>query len=237
MTSGHKNKLSVTIITKNEAENIGSCIESVDTVNICRELGCRVVKTEWLGFGLTKQFAVDSAKHDWILSLDADERVSPELRSAIQRILSNDTSIQGYKINRNSYYLNKLIHYSGWQNDRPLRLFDRRYGKFNDRIVHESVKTDGKTGMIREPILHYPYPDLNTHINKINRYSSLGAQKALELGQTASVPGAVLRGTFKFLKMYIFKLGYLDGVNGLLLALISSFGVSLKYFKLWKLNR
>lgn len=245
-------KLSAVIITKNEEKNIRDCLESVkwsneivildsgsidNTVRICREYGCKVIESEWFGFGPTKQLAVNSASHEWILSLDADERVSPQLQSSIKEIISNKESLEGYRVNRDSYYLGKLIRFSGWQNDRPLRLFKKERGRFNDSTVHESVLLDGRTGQIKASLLHYSYPDLETHLDKINRYTMLGAQKLFEQNRKASLPGALVRGIFKFLKMYIIKAGFLDGLYGLVLAIISSFGVSLKYFKLWKLNR
>ena len=245
-------KLSVVIITINEEKNIGDCLESVKwvdeivivdsgsvdkTVKICEAKGCKVIESEWLGFGTTKQLAVNSANNDWILSLDADERSTDVLNTVIKKILSKDNKANGYRINRDSYYLGKLIRHSGWQNDRPLRLFNRKYGRFNDKIVHESVQIDGEIGYIRESLLHLSYPNMEIHIDKINRYSSLGAQKLFKKNCKVTLPGAVFRGVFKFIKMYIFKFGFLDGLNGLMLALISSFGVSLKYFKLWKFNQ
>lgn len=245
-------KLSTVIITKNEEHNIRDCLESIqwsdeiivvdsgstdDTVNICREMGCKVIESKWLGFGPTKQLAVDSAENDWILSMDADERISEALAKTIKRILSDQIPACGYRINRDSYYLGKLIRFSGWQKDRPLRFFNKKYGRFNDKIVHESVKIEGEIGFIKETILHFPYPDVNTHIDKINRYSSLGAQKLYEKNSTVCLAGIIFRGLFKFIKMYFLRFGFLDGLHGLVLAIISSFGVSLKYLKLWQLNR
>ena len=243
--------LSVVIITKNEEKNIQACLDSVkwvdeivvvdsgsmdNTVKICTENDCKIIESEWLGFGLTKQLAVDSASNNWILSLDADERVSEELKLTIKEILSSDDLAQGYRMNRNSFYLGKLIRYSGWQHDHPLRLFNRKHGRFNEKIVHESVQINGEIKFIKEAILHFPYPDLNTHIDKINCYSSLGAQKLYEQNRHVSLLGAIIRGILKFKKMYFLKLGVLDGLNGFILAIISAFGVSLKYFKLWRLN-
>ena len=242
------NKLSVTIITMNEEKNMDRCLRSISwtdeivvidsgsidrTLEICRKYNCKIVQSDWFGFGKTKQLAVDSASHDWILSLDADEEITEELKIVIQDILKEPTH-HGYMIKRNSFYLGKMIRYCGWHRDYPLRLFNRKFGKFNDKLVHESVKIKGKKGRIEESILHYTYPTIHSHIEKMNRYSDLGAETLLQKGKHSFIFYAVFSGSTKFLKMYFLQRGFLDGKIGFILSCNSAFGVYLKYLKLLK---
>ena len=244
--------LSITIITKNEERNIRRCLDSIQwaeevvivdsgstdqTLAICKSYNCRIIHAEWLGFGKTKQLAVNETTHDWVLSIDADEVITPELQSAIQSVLKNPKA-DGYQIKRESFYLKRKIKYSGWQNDYPLRLFNKRKGQFNDAPVHESVIID-KTHLdtIEAPLLHYPYPSVASHINKINLYTSLGAEKLYKQGKQSSLLYALVSGWVKFIKMYLLKSGFLDGKEGFILALLSGFSSTLKYAKLWSLQR
>lgn len=250
-SANDKNRLSVTIITKNEEANIRRCLDSLnwadeivivdsgstdDTLAIAEEYDCRIVTSEWLGFGRTKQLAVDHAMHDWILSVDADETVTPELKESILKIIGEEALEHGYRIRRVSFYLQKRINHSGWSSDYPKRLFNRKYGCFNDKEVHESVQIDGAVGRIEEPLLHFTYPTVESHIQKINRYTSLAAEALYREGKTATLIEALIRAKLKFLKMYIIRAGFLDGKEGFILALNSAYGVFLKYLKLWKLS-
>lgn len=245
------NKLSVTIITKNEEKNIQRCLNSVKwadeivvvdsgstdkTVSICENFGCKVIKTEWKGFGKTKKFAVDNASYNWIFSIDADEEVTKELKDHIQKILSYPKA-RCYKLKRRSYYLGKKIQYCGWNNDYPLRLFNRKYGNFNEKIVHESVQLTGRVDRIESELVHYTYPTLESHVNRMIKYAELSAKQKFKNGKSVTICGAIIRSLIKFIKMYFFQLGLLDGKHGLLLSLNSSYGVFLKYLKLWEMNR
>ena len=244
-------ELSVTIITKNEETNIRRCLQSVkwadeivvvdsgstdDTLEICRSYPCNIIETEWLGFGRTKQLAVEHASNDWILSIDADEEVTEPLKDQLTKILKAP-KVNAYKIRRKSFYLGKMIRFCGWNKDYPLRLFNKKLGYFDDRIVHEGVVIKDKKGMIQEALLHYTYPTIESHIKKMSHYSSLGAQILYEKGKRATLPGAILKGAFKFLKMYFFQLGFLDGKNGLVLSINSAYGVYLKYLKIWQMTK
>lgn len=246
------NKLSIAIITKNEEKNIVRCLESVKwadeivvvdsgstdrTVEICRNAGCRVELSEWLGFAKTKQKAVDLCKNDWVLVLDADEVITPDLKDRIQNELENPVHT-GYRIKRNSFYLGREIKHCGWDRDYTLRLFDNNKGRFNNKAVHESVQIlEGSIGKIKEPMMHYTYPSVTSHIEKMNTYSELGAGEIAQKGYSSNPVSAVLRGLVKFIKMYILKLGLLDGTEGFVLCVNSAYGVYLKYLKLWKLNK
>jgi len=244
--------ISVVIITKNEEENIERCLKSVvwadeiiildsgstdNTIDICRKFNCKVVESEWLGFGKTKNLAVSKSRNNWILSIDADEEVSNDLKKSLEGF-TYQKKYYAYRVKRKSFYLNKLINYSGWQNDCPIRFFNKKYANFNSLEVHESVITDDKRiSFIDGHLLHFPYPSIEQHIKKINLYSQLGSKKLLQDNKKVYLLSSVFSGIFKFIKMYFLKLGFLDGKEGFVLCLISSFGVSLKYFKLWSFLR
>ncbi|MDA3885286.1 MAG: glycosyltransferase family 2 protein [Candidatus Delongbacteria bacterium] len=246
------NKLSVAIITKNEENNIARCLNSVSwadeivvvdsgstdkTVDICEKHSCKIITTDWLGFAKTKQFAVDNCSNDWVLVLDADEEITEPLKIKIELILQNP-KFSGYRIKRSSFYLGKLIKHCGWDKDYTLRLFDKNKGKFNEKLVHESIIIkNGKIGIIEEVMLHYTYPTVDLHYAKMEMYSELGAKTLFNKGRRSGISNAVIRGALKFIKMYIVKLGFLDGKTGFILSINSSYGVYLKYLKLSKLNK
>ena len=245
------NPISVTIITKNEQKNIERCLKSVRWANeiivvdnhstdktreICRKYDCKIVETDWQGFGPTKRLAVDAASNDWIFSIDSDEQVSEQLKDRILNILKNP-SLNGYRIKRISYYLGRQIRYCGWDRDYKLRLFNRKFGNFNEKLVHESVSIDGEVGRIAEPMFHYTYPTIQSHIEKMDRYTELGVEQLIKKGKSSSILMAILRGIAKFIKMYLLQRGFLDGKIGFVLCYNSAFGVYLKYLKLWEKNR
>ncbi len=242
-------KLSVTIITKNEEHNIRRCLESVKwadeiivldtgsedhTVDICKEYTCNVTTIDWYGFSKSKQMAIDKATSDWILSIDADEEVTPELAKRIESVIVDPNALDGYHINRISFYLTKWIRHSGWDKDSPLRLFRKGKGHFNDKLVHESILVTGRTGHINELLKHYTYPDLTSYIHKMNSYADYWAEDQFRNGKRAQIHDAVFHSISKFLQMYFIKKGFLDGKVGLVLSINSSFSVYLKYLKLWE---
>ena len=239
------NKISATIITFNEEANIEKCLKSLSwideivvvdsfstdkTVEICEKYNCKVIQTEWKGFGITKKYAVDSASNDWILSIDADEEVTTQLREKIKNILI-DPEYFAYKIKRRSHYLGKEIKHCGWDRDFPLRLFNRQFANFNNKDVHESVVMGGKKGRIHEAFFHYTYPTISSHIAKMNRYTDLAASNS---DKNYSLLASIFFGINKFLKMYFLQKGFLDGKTGFVLCVNSGFGVYLKYIKAWQ---
>ncbi len=245
-------KLSVVIITLNEDKNIRRCLESVkwaseiiivdsgstdNTEAICKEYNCKIIKSPWLGFGKTKQVAVSYASNDWILSIDSDEEVTPLLMKEIQDLLLTKPDYNGYRVKRISYYLGKIIKHCGWNKDYTLRLFNKQFGNFNDKPVHEYVVVSGDIGLLNHPMMHYTYPDLNSHFCKMKRYAELGADVLYQRNRMTTPAMALLRGISKFLKMYILQLGFLDGRNGFLLSINSGWGVYLKYLLLWEKNK
>lgn len=240
-------RLSAAIVARNEAENIRRCVSSLEwadeivvvdtgsvdgTLEICAGAGCRVLRSEWLGFSATKQLAVDSCSSDWVLVVDADEEVSPEMAAEVRAELESPAHA-GYRVCRASWYLGRRIRHCGWGRDRPLRLFDRRCGRFDGRPVHESVRIEsGSVGTLRGPLRHYPCPDVQTHVRKMVRYAGLGAGEG-----GSSLLSAAAHGGWKLLSMYVLKLGFLDGREGLILCLNSAFGVYLKHLMRWEARR
>jgi len=246
------NKISVSIITKNEELNIQRCLESVKwadeviivdsgstdaTLEICQRYDCQIIKTKWLGFGRTKQIGVNSATHNWVLSIDADEEITIKLKNKIIELVES-TKFYAFKVKRVSYYLKRRINHSGWQTDYPLRLFNKEYGNFNDANVHESVIINSSNiSTIHEPMKHRPYQSISSHIDKINLYTQLGAEQLFNKGKKTTLIYASLSGVIKFIKMYFVKKGFLDGKEGFVLAILSGFSSTLKYIKLWSLCR
>ena len=244
--------LSVIIIAKNEAGNMRDCIESVawadeivlvdsgsedDTVNIARSMGVRVyVHADWPGFGPQKNRALSYATGDWVLSIDADERVTPELRKEIEMAMQ-DPMAEGYYCPRLSQFIGKFIHHSGWYPDYVLRLFRRNAGKFSDSLVHEIVRLDGKTARLKNPLLHYSYLTQGDVERKVEQYSSAAAKQMHEAGKRAGLLSAILRGGWAFFRTYLLRLGILDGLAGFQIARMNARTTYLKYRKLVDLNR
>ncbi|HLP97580.1 MAG TPA: glycosyltransferase family 2 protein [Sideroxyarcus sp.] len=244
--------LSVILITKNEAANIRACLESVawadeiivvdsgssdDTVAICKELGAQVHVHDWPGFGVQKNRALGYATKDWVLSLDADERVTPELRGDIERILSDTQAANAYLVPRLSNYCGRFMRHSGWYPDLLPRLFTRGKARFSDDLVHERLIVEGATGELRGLLLHYAFDDLEEVLHKVNQYSTAGAAMMQKRGRQASLTGAVVRGLWSFFRTYILRGGILDGREGFMLAVSNAEGTYYRYLKLMLLNK
>lgn len=246
-------KLSVIIITRNEAANIRACLESVAwadevivvdsgssdaTVEICQELGAKVFVHDWPGFGVQKNRALSYATNEWVFSIDADERVTAELRAAIETVLHNGAdAFAAYRISRLSSYCGRFMRHSGWYPDHIVRFFKRDAAKFSDDLVHERLLVEGATGMLSGELLHYSYENLEQVLNKVNQYSSASAQMQQQRGRQASLSGAVLRGLWSFIRTYFLSAGFLDGREGFMLAVSNAEGTYYRYLKLMLLNR
>jgi glycosyltransferase involved in cell wall biosynthesis len=242
--------LSVIIITKNEAQHIGRCLASVawadeiivldsgssdDTIEICRRFTQQVYSTDWPGFGPQKQRALDKASHDWVFSIDADEEVSPALQAEMRQAMQA-ADAQSFEIPRLSSYCGRQIRHGGWWPDHVLRLFRRETGAFSPEVVHERVIVSGVIKTLHNPLLHEAFVDPEEVLHKINSYSSLGAEKLFARQQTASLGKAIAKGLWTFFKTYILKAAFLDGAEGLMLAISNAEGSYYKYLKLRALN-
>ena len=249
-------KISAVIIAGNEEQKIADAIRSVDwadevlvidsestdrTWEIAESLGSRVVSRTWPGFSAQKQFGVEAATFDWILSLDADERISPELRAEIlhiQRSASQDAG--GYRIPRLTYYMKRPIRHCGWYPDRQLRLFDRRKGKWKDVLVHESVemRTDAKIENLSGEIIHFTSDGALHHHEMIGtRYAPLAAQQMFENGKQTSALRIATAGAIAFFSTYVLKMGFLDGLPGFCIARFAGQHAFLKHLRLWELQK
>lgn len=244
-------KLSVVIITKNEAHCIGDCVRSVafadevivldsgstdGTPAICRDLGARVVDTDWPGFGPQKNRAIDLAGGEWVLSLDADEAVTDALREEILHTLASARH-SAYSMPRLSSYLGRPMRHSGWWPDRVVRLFRRGSARFSDDLVHERLVFAGAAGKLQGHLTHATYTSLEEIIDKINAYSTAGASMAHQRGKQASLGNAVLKGAFAFFRTYFLRLGMLDGREGFMLAVSNAETTYYRQLKLMLLGR
>jgi glycosyltransferase involved in cell wall biosynthesis len=245
-------KLSVCIITFNEERNVRDCLESVKwadeivvvdsgstdaTVAICREYGTRVLVSDWAGHVAQKNKAVDSATHEWVFCIDADERVSARLRSEIAAVLSSDPDHAGYTVPRLTWYGNRWIQHGSWYPDRKLRLFARGRGRFTGTDPHDRVQVQGSVGRLNGDLLHYSYRGISHHLEQMNRYTTRMAALKAEAGVRWPLARMVVRPVGKFLKMYVLRQGFRDGVPGLIVAVLGSVYEFLKYAKLWELSR
>ncbi len=245
--------LSVAMITKNESANLAECLESVDfaaqivvidsgstdeTVQIATQFGCEIFVEPWRGFGPQKQSAIDKCHNPWVLVLDADERIPSETASVIKRIVLNPSpTAAGYSFSRKNYFQGRWIKRMGWWPDRILRLFRRDLGRMTVSSVHESVVVDGAVEALDAPIEHYPATQLSKILMKIDQYSTLGAQEAYARGEKTSLWWAAVRAKVTFFQNYIFRFGFLDGVQGFTLAITDAINKFFKYAKLNELNR
>lgn len=244
-------RLSVIIITREEAANIGDCLDSVDfaderivvdafsgdeTAEIAARKGARVFTRPFDGFGPQKNFALAQARGDWVLSIDADERVTPALRVAITNALA-DPAADGYQIPRLSSFCGRPMRHSGWYPDYVLRLFRRERARFSDDLVHERVICDGTVRRLTEPFLHAPVTRLEDVLSRIDRYSSAGAAMLNANGKRVTFFSGISHGLWAFLRTYIFQAGFLDGQEGFLLAVGNAEGTYYRYMKAWLARR
>lgn len=245
-------KLTVTVITRNEAADIGAALESVawadeivvvdsgstdDTVTIASRYTTRVVVREWPGYGAQKNVAATLATHDWILSLDADERVTPALGAEIRAILSSEPSHAAYRMPRVTFHLGRWIRTTDWYPDPQLRLYNRTKARWISPLVHESVTVDGTVGDLAHELQHYAYRDVADHLETIDRYTTLAARQMHAQGRTAGLAQIAGHPLLAFLRNYVAKGGFRDGTAGFVISSMNAYYVFLKFAKLWELQR
>ena len=245
-------KLSVTVITRNEAHRIAAALESVawaderivvdsgstdDTVAIARRLAHRVETRAWEGYAAQKNYAASIASHDWIFSLDADERVGVALGDEIRDLLKGEPAARGYRVPRVTNYLGQWIRSTDWWPDWQLRLYDRRVGAWKRLHVHESVSVNGPTARLRGELLHHPYADIADHLNTINQYTTIAADELHDRGRRSGPVRIVAHAKLAFLRNYILRGGFRQGSTGLFVSLLNSYYVMLKFTKLWERQR
>jgi len=244
-------KISVAIITRDAAGDLDRCLASLGfaeeivvldqgsrdgTPEVCARYDAVLHQTEWLGFGPTKQKAVDLCRNRWVLSIDSDEQVTPELQAAIEALPDQPYEV-AFAVNRLSRFLGRWIRHCGWHPEYVTRLFDREAAGFNDKPVHESVVSRGNVGRLDGLLLHYTYETMEQYIDKLNRYTTLAAEELHGAGRTGGLFSAVLRAKVAFWRMWLVKGGILDGWPGTVLCLASGFYVLSKYTKLWRMGR
>jgi glycosyltransferase involved in cell wall biosynthesis len=250
-----KNKISSLVIAKNEELNIKRCIESQlkcideililideesndNTLNIVKNYD--LVKyhiVEWEGYAVTKQKGLELVENDWVLWIDADEAITPSLEEEIIRLKSVGFTYSAYDVARRAYFLGKWIKHSGWYPSRVVRLFDKNRARFLNKEVHEELVTDGNIGNLKNDLDHFTDPDIKHYFKKFNLYTGLAAEDLFKAGKKARLSDIFFRPLFLFVKMYIIRLGLLDGFHGFVLAVFSAAYVFVKYTKLWELEK
>lgn len=251
MNHTHQSKLAAVIITKNEERNIAACLDSVAwaderivvdaesrdrTVEIARQHGATVYVRPWPGYGPQKNFGIDQARAEWILIVDADERITPALREEIRSVLeaSPAADIAGYEIPRRNFFYGRWIRGGGLSPDYQLRLFRKAAGRYDDTMLHEHLRLRGRIERLREPMDHDSMPTIGAHVRKMMRYTTLAAQEKLKHRSRVSALDIAGRHLGTIVKTYLWRNGYRDGVHGLLVALFAGMHTFVKYAKAWE---
>jgi glycosyltransferase involved in cell wall biosynthesis len=247
--------LSSIIIAKNEEINIRRCIESqlqcvddivviVDsnstdkTLEIIKEYDqVKFEISDWKGYAGTKQYALTLVKNDWVLWIDSDEEITQELSDELNRFKNSEPKVKAYSLARRAFFLGKWIKHSGWYPGRVVRLFNKNFAQFSNKEVHEFLEVDGDTGKLEKDINHYTDPNIFHYFEKFNKYTTLAANEFSASNKKGTLSDLLLRPTFLFIKMYLLRRGFLDGIHGFILAVFSSTYVFVKYLKLWEIQK
>ncbi len=246
-------KISAVIITYNEEKDILQCLESLNwadeiivvdsgstdnTVDICRKYNAKIYTHSWPGYVAQKNYALQRASFDWVISLDADERLSNELIMEIKSVLSEDKpQFDGYAMPRRTFYLGKWINHSGWYPNYQLRLFRKSLSVWDGNDPHDYVRTSGSRGYLKAAILHYSYENVNDHLSKIAAYTSIMAQGAYRDGARFSLFKMITESVTKFFSCYFLKRGFLDGFQGFVISILGTYYIFIKHLKLWEIER
>jgi glycosyltransferase involved in cell wall biosynthesis len=243
-------KISATVITFNEEDNIAAALESLSwadeiivvdsestdrTVEIARGYTDKVFLRQWPGYSEQKNFAAAQARNDWVFSLDADERVSRDLARELEGLnINTSTAVAGFEMPRLTYYMGRWIRHSGWYPDYKLRLYNRKCGRWRGQYVHEALEVEGQVGRLRGDLHHYTVRDASEHHLRIDRYTSLAAKQSLADGRRATLVSLCLAPLSSFFRSYVIKRGFLDGVPGFAIAFFAAHYTFLKGLKLWE---
>jgi glycosyltransferase involved in cell wall biosynthesis len=245
-------RITATVITLDEGANIAAALDSVawadeivvldsgssdDTVELARRYTDRVFVEPWSGYARHKNRAAELASNDWIFSLDADERVTPELAESIARVRQSSSFSDGYRVARRAHYIDRWVYHSGWYPDWQVRLYDRRKARFEGEHVHESVRLNGVAGTLKGDLLHYTVDSLSDHHTRLDRYTTLAARHLYESGRRFSPIRALLQPPLTFLQTYLLRQGFRDGMAGLAIAGFAASYVFLREMKLWEQSR
>ena len=245
-------RVTVTIITLDEAAHIADAIDSAawadeivvvdsgsvdDTLAVARGKGARTGTRAWTGYVDQKNFAASLASHDWIFSLDADERIPASLASEIRAVLATEPPVHGYRVPRVTYHLGRWVRTTDFYPDYQTRLYDRRKAQWQGRYVHESVAVEGPAGQLTKELHHYSYRNLSDHLDRINAYATLAARQMHEGGRRARTVDLLMHPPAAFLRNYVLRRGFLDGTAGLILSVVNTYSVFLKFAKLWEIQR
>jgi len=246
-----RHKVSVIVTTYNEEVNIGECLESVawadevlvvdsfstdHTVEIARAYPVRLLQREYFGSAAQKNWSIDRVEHEWVLIIDADERVPEALAREILAVLATDPPANGFYIRRQNLFIDKVIRHSGWSTDKVVRLFRRDKGRYPNRRVHADLEIEGAVPVLRNPFIHYTFRSFEQYFPKFLNYAEWGAAQAFRDGRRSGLFELVARPIWRFLRTYFLQLGVLDGRHGLVLCGLQSFGAFLKYARLWEYN-
>jgi glycosyltransferase involved in cell wall biosynthesis len=241
--------LSVIVTTYNEEHNIVDCLRSVQwadevllvdshstdrTLELARPFPVTILQREYFGSAAQKNWSLDRVRHEWVLILDADERVPEPLAEEILTVLASRPSSDGYAIRRQNIFLGKVIRHSGWSADRVIRLFRRDRGRYPNRRVHADLEIEGSVSTLRNSLIHYTFRSFDQYLDKFLNYAEWGAAQAFREGRRAGFAEIAGRPLWRFFRMYVVQLGFLDGMHGLVLCALQAFGVFLKYARLWE---
>ncbi len=251
MSADARRALSVIIPTFNEEETLPACLDSVRfadellvvdsfstdrTVAIARQAGARIVQREYGYSAQQKNWAIPQARHEWVLLVDADERVTPALRDEILRLLERGPEADGYWVRRANHFLGKRIRYCGWGTDRVIRLFRRDVSRYQDRQVHAEVDLPGPLPTLTQPLEHHTFRSFGQYWRKLDLYSEWGARQMYREGRRVGPLQILLRPIGRFIRMYFLRLGFLEGAHGVVLSMLGAFTVYLKYARLWEMQ-
>jgi len=244
--------LSLVMITKNEEKNIAKSLNSVkdlvseiivvdsgstdNTVEIAQQYGAKIFKRDFDSFSNQKNYAMSLATNDWILHLDADEVLSPELKQEIAQTIPN-TEYDGFYLIRTNFFLGKKMKHSGMNKEYRLRLAKKSLSKYSGGIIHEELKTEGKTDTMKNVFYHYTCPNFDNYFEKFDNYTTLGAIKMSQNNKQFHITDIIFRPPADFIKKYLFKLGFLDGIEGFIWAMLGAFASFVKYLKFYNLKK